>query len=172
MLSQDTHMTPQTFREQAGGIYRSNQPWSRLDSGDKRRLFWHFFFRSPNAGDTIYAGVDLKHLKQLQLCSIEHIIPRSYLDQALRQRPRRERNGASTNPFNLAPCHQRINQIRGNAPFDFDGDPLEQRFSVHMPSTHPQRPAPTTLCEPVLLPSPVPVPVQFQMMMGCLLVTS
>ena len=68
--------------------------------------------------------------------SIEHIIPKSFLLEVLEDQPHGHRHGATLNPFNLAPAHRKINRIRGDSPYDFDGDPLVKRFQVQFKSVH------------------------------------
>jgi endonuclease I len=65
-------------------------------------------------------------LYQKQRHSIEHIIPRDFLDRYLANKgvPRHVRYGATTNPFNFAPSERGLNAKRSNFPFGFNNDQI------------------------------------------------
>ena len=123
------------FLRLAGGIFESEASWKQIKSSQKKTLFWDFYTQADGAFG-IYCGAPLLELIKKNQYSIEHIIPKSYLYDALDMQPARLRNGATINPFNLAPAHRTLNRIRGDAPFDFDGDPIAKRFQVQFKSVH------------------------------------
>ena len=129
-------MDPQAFQELAGGIYQSSVHWKHKSSVDKRRKFWSFFQGSRGTAFSIYAGISVSELLKSNQYSIEHIIPRSYLDDNLRGSAKQIRCGATINPFNLAASHKRINARRGSSPFDYDDDPINKEFRTSFKSIH------------------------------------
>ena len=114
----------QDFIDLAGGIFQSEQHFSHWNSQDKWDGFWSFFFDERYGWvKSIYGHIPISELVQKQRHSIEHIIPRGFLDRYLthQHRPRQVRYGAVVNPFNLAPSDRRLNSKRSDFPFDFDG---------------------------------------------------
>ena len=119
-------MDEQGFRAKAGGVFTSHLPWGKWTSKQKKRYFWAFHAARRDEGRSIYAGLDIELLMGSGHYSIEHVVPRQLLEYALKGAPRKVRYGASVNPFNFAACHTRMNQARGHADFDMEGDPLEE----------------------------------------------
>lgn len=117
--------TRQDFIELAGGVFQSYKHFRQWSSDDKWEQFWSFFFDSAYGWVTsIYGSVPVDELYQKKKHSIEHIIPRDFLDRYLSRQhaPRHVRYGATVNPFNLAPSERGLNAKRSNFPFDLDGD--------------------------------------------------
>jgi len=95
-----------------------------MRSRDKNRLFWDFYRSEWARGTSLYAQTDVRRLRESKRHSIEHIVPRSMLKDALLSRSRRLCNGATCNPLNMAAVHRRLNRARGSAEFDFEMDPV------------------------------------------------
>ncbi len=108
------------FVRLAGGVYRSPRGWSRWTSRQKWEGFWAFW--TEHGGRSVYGGLNVRALVQRRHHSIEHVVPRAYLVDALADAPRGVRRGATVNPFNLAACHRRLNTARGDRWFAFDPD--------------------------------------------------
>lgn len=131
-------LTRQDFIEYAGGVYQSPLHYKQWSSTDKWQNFWSFFFDHEFGWVTsIYGTVPVNELYQKQHHSIEHLIPLDFLDRYLAKRrmPRHVRNGASVNPFNLAPSERGLNAKRSNFNFDWDGDNIVRPFNLEL---HPE----------------------------------
>lgn len=119
-------MTRQDFIDLAGGVFQSPKHFSQWDATDKWKNFWSFFFDTNNGWvPAIYGSVPVDELYQKQKHSIEHIVPRTFLDQYFATKPnipRNVRNGATVNPFNFAPSERGLNAKRSSFNFDMDGD--------------------------------------------------
>ena len=102
-------MDRQTFIHKAGGVFRSHKGWSWLTSREKRLHFWHLYQKHHPNSQTVYGQFPIHQLLHSKNHSIEHIIPCSVLKSKLKGSMFR---GASLNPFNLMPSHQRLNQLR------------------------------------------------------------
>ena len=114
-------MDRQTFIHKAGGVFRSHKGWSWLTSREKRLHFWQFYQKHHPNSQTVYGQFPIHQLLHSKSHSIEHIIPCSVLKSKLKGTMFR---GASLNPFNLIPSHQRLNQLRSSFNFDLDEDPV------------------------------------------------
>lgn len=114
-------MNRQTFINSAGGCYKQKKGWSWLGSRDKRLRFWLFFTRFHPQSGTVYGDFPIRQIIHSKAYSIEHVIPCSILKAHLNGQTC---NGASINPTNLMPAHQKLNLARGNSDFDFDGNPV------------------------------------------------
>jgi endonuclease/exonuclease/phosphatase family metal-dependent hydrolase len=120
-------ITRQDFVEYAGGVYQSPLHFKQWQSDDKWKRFWSFFFDTEHGWVTsIYGTSPVSELYQKQRHSIEHIIPRDFLDRYLANKgvPRHVRYGATTNPFNFAPSERGLNAKRSNFPFGFNNDQI------------------------------------------------
>ncbi len=132
----------QDFIDLAGGIYQSRKHFRQLSSSDKWQQFWSFFFDSEHGYVTsIYGMVPVSELYQKQRHSIEHLIPRDFLDRYLTRKrlPRHVRFGATVNPFNFAPSERGLNAKRSNFNFDLDGDEIVRPDDIKL---HPESFAP------------------------------
>ncbi|MGB5598025.1 MAG: endonuclease/exonuclease/phosphatase family protein [Thiothrix litoralis] len=130
----DIH-TRQDFVQYAGGVYQSHHHFKQWDSGDKWKNFWSFFFDNEYGWVTsIYGTLPVNELYQKQHHSIEHIIPRDFLDRYLARKraPRHVRNGATVNPFNFAPSERGLNAKRSNFPFDMDDDRIVRPYNLEL----------------------------------------
>lgn len=128
-------ITRQDFVEYAGGIYQSPKHFKHWSSEDKWDNFWSFFFDTSYGWVTaVYGTVPVNELFQKQRHSIEHIIPRDFLDRYLSHKgmPRNVRYGATVNPFNFAPAERSLNAKRGNFPFDMDGDQIVRPLQLDL----------------------------------------
>ncbi|WP_020561204.1 endonuclease [Thiofilum flexile] len=127
-------MTRQDFIDLAGGIFQSAKHFSQWDAKDKWEHFWSFFFDTEHGWvPAIYGITPVDELYQKQRHSIEHIIPRTFLDQYFATKPdvpRNVRNGASVNPFNFAPSERGLNAKRSSFAFDMDGDRVIRPFNL------------------------------------------
>jgi hypothetical protein len=128
--------TRQDFVEYAGGVFQSHKHFKQWDSSDKWRHFWSFFFDNAYGWVTsIYGTMPINELYQKQRHSIEHVIPRDFLDRYLAHKgvPRHVRNGATVNPFNFAPSERGLNAKRSNFAFDMDDDHIvrPQQMELH-----------------------------------------
>jgi len=129
-------MNRQQFQALANGIYTSKDHWKHKSSEEKHRQFWDFHHKLPGQTFSIYAGVPVTTLIKQKQYSIEHIVPRSYLEEHLQECQTNIRYGATVNPFNLAAAHQRLNARRGSADFDYDDDPINKSFCTPFRSIH------------------------------------
>ncbi|WGZ92458.1 MAG: endonuclease [Candidatus Thiothrix putei] len=126
-------LTRQDFVAYAGGVFQAREHFKQWDSTAKWKNFWSFFFDNEYGWVTsIYGTVPINELYQKQHHSIEHIIPRDFLDRYLtyKNAPRHVRNGASTNPFNFAPSERGLNAKRSNFNFDLDGDKIVRPYNL------------------------------------------
>ena len=129
-------MQKEIFQQLAGGIFHSSEHWKHLSSEQKQQRFWAFHTKLDRNTFSLYAGVSVKTLLRQKQYSIEHIIPRSYLEDHLINEPHTLRFGATVNPFNLAASHKRINARRGSAQFDFDDDAINKIYCTPFRSIH------------------------------------
>lgn len=133
-LDTETVMTRQDFIDLAGGVFQSPKHFSQWDAREKWENFWSFFFDTAHGWvPAIYGTVPVDELYQKQRHSIEHIIPRTFLDQYLATKPhipRNVRNGATVNPFNFAPSERGLNAKRSSFAFDMDGDRVVRPFNL------------------------------------------
>lgn len=126
-------LTRQDFVVYAGGVYQSREHFKQWDSATKWKNFWSFFFDNEYGWVTsVYGTLPVNELYQKQHHSIEHLIPRDFLDRYLAHKnvPRYVRNGASTNPFNFAPSERGLNAKRSNFNFDLDGDTIVRPYNL------------------------------------------
>ena len=123
------------FIEMAGGVYQSRQSYRQLKSQDKWKRFWSFFF-DENFGwvKSVYGSIPVDTLVQKKRHTIEHIVPRSFLQEYLiRKRiPRNVRFGAETNPFNWVPADRKLNSSRSSFQFDFQDDKVVRPEQIHL----------------------------------------
>jgi endonuclease I len=124
------------FRRTAGGTYHSTKHWKHLSSEDKHKRFWSFHRSNYGKSFSIYAGVSIATLLREKQYSIEHIVPRSYIDSHLSNCTTEIQYGATINPFNLVASHKRINARRGSASFDFDEDLVKKSYCTRFSSVH------------------------------------
>jgi endonuclease/exonuclease/phosphatase family metal-dependent hydrolase len=113
------------FIETAGGVYQSRNSYRQLKSRDKWDRFWSFFFDTDYGWvKSVYGSIPVDTLVQKKRHTIEHIVPRSFLQEYLiRKRvPRNVRFGAETNPFNWVPADRQLNSSRSSFQFDFEND--------------------------------------------------
>ncbi|EIJ32950.1 endonuclease [Thiothrix nivea] len=128
-------VTRQDFVEYAGGVFQSYKHFKQWSSEDKWKNFWSFFFDSEYGWVTsIYGTVPVSELYQKQRHSIEHVIPRDFLDRYLARKgvPRHVRNGATVNPLNFAPSERGLNAKRSNFRFDLDGDQIVRPYHMEL----------------------------------------
>ena len=120
-------MTPDAVRDafvaRAGGVFTYHRAWHHLASREKHALLWEYYGSADTRGDpALYSGASVHELRAQRRHSIEHVVPRAVLRRWLGDARRRVRNGACANPLNLTAEDSRINSLRGDAPFDLDGD--------------------------------------------------
>ncbi|PID47816.1 MAG: endonuclease I [Proteobacteria bacterium] len=123
------------FIEIAGGVYQSHKSYRQFKSQDKWKHFWAFFFDTNHGWvKSIYGSIPVSTLVQKKRHTIEHVIPRSFLQEYLiRKRiPRSIRFGAETNPFNLLPADRTLNSHRSSFQFDFNGDKVVRPEKIHL----------------------------------------
>lgn len=128
-------VTRQDFVEYAGGVFQSHLHFRQWSSEDKWKYFWSFFFDTEYGWVTsIYGTVPVSELYQKQRHSIEHIIPRDFLDRYLARKgaPRHVRYGATINPFNLAPSERGLNAKRSNFGFDFEDNHIVRPYHMEL----------------------------------------
>lgn len=136
-------VTRDDFVQYAGGIFQSPKHFKHWNSTDKWENFWSFFFDSSYGWvSAVYGSVPISELYQKQRHSIEHVIPRDFLDRYLSHKgmPRNVRYGATVNPFNMVPAERTLNAKRGNFPFDMDGNQIVR--PIHL-ALHPEQYAAT-----------------------------
>ena len=124
------------FIRQSGGVYRSRRSWGRWSSRHKAHNFWSFFRRPEGKAFSIYSGIPVRDLLRERQYSIEHIVPKTYLEQQLFER--HIRNGATKNPFNFAAAHSVINARRGARAFDLDNDVVVKEYCTRFYSIDQQ----------------------------------
>ncbi|RVU84824.1 endonuclease I [Leucothrix sargassi] len=130
-----TECERQAFIEMAGGVYQSRQSYRQLKSQDKWQRFWSFFFDTEHGWvKSVYGSIPVDTLVQKKRHTIEHIVPRSFLQEYLiRKRiPRNVRFGAETNPFNWVPADRTLNSRRSSFQFDFEGDKVVRPEHIHL----------------------------------------
>ncbi len=137
LLSKESYKlaTRQDFIDLAGGVFQSSKHYQQWSSNDKWEQFWAFFFDTAHGWVTsIYGSMPVSELYQKQNHSIEHIIPREFLDRylALKHLPRHVRYGATVNPFNFAPSERGLNAKRSNFAFDFEGDKIVRPLNLEL----------------------------------------
>lgn len=126
------------FLHYAGGILQSDKHFRHWGSHDKWQNFWAFFFDTQHGWvNSIYGTIPVDELYQKKHHSIEHIIPRDFLDRYLTHKnaPRYIRYGASINPFNFAPSERGLNTKRSNFPFDLEDDKIIRPYRLEL---HPE----------------------------------
>ncbi|MEC8379093.1 MAG: endonuclease [Myxococcota bacterium] len=128
-------MDRKSFIQKSGGVFRSAKGWSWLSSREKRLNFWVFYRQFYPQGKTIYGPFPIRKILHNKTYSIEHIIPVSTLKSHLKGSMMR---GASLNPFNLVPSHQKLNQARGRRDFDLDNDRVAEwpKWLLKTPQSH------------------------------------
>jgi len=128
-------MTRQEFIELAGGVYQNHESYRGWKSRDKWENFWEFFFDN-NYGwvKSVYGAIPIDELYQKRRHSIEHIIPKSFLKDYLKQKgvPHNVRNGATVNPLNFVAAERGLNSKRSNFPFDMDDDEIKRPFKIDL----------------------------------------
>lgn len=120
------------FREQAGGVYKSNQDYEDFDSRDKYENFWSFFLdRDFGWVRSVYANIPIENLYR-NGHSIEHVVPKSALRDRLQDagQPRDIIKGARTNPLNFMAAYNRLNSLRSNREFDSEADSIVRSSRV------------------------------------------
>ncbi len=123
------------FIEMAGGVYLSRKSYRQFKSKDKWNHFWSFFFDTDHGWvKSVYGSIPVDTLVQKKRHTIEHIVPRSFLQEYLiRKRiPRNVRFGAETNPFNLVPADRTLNSRRSSFQFDFNDDKVVRPEKIHL----------------------------------------
>ncbi len=128
-------ITRAEFIRRSGGVYESAVSYEQWSSSEKWNRFWAFFFEADYQNVTsLYGEIPVSKLRNHRRLSIEHIIPRSILRQALEQHNASLAfmNGATTNPFNLAPSDRFLNKTRASFPFDLQGDRVHRPFDIYM----------------------------------------
>lgn len=123
------------FIELAGGVYQSRKNYRQFKSKDKWNHFWSFFFDTNHGWvKSVYGSIPVDTLVQKKRHTIEHIVPRSFLQEyLLRKRiPRNVRFGAETNPFNLVPADRKLNSKRSSFQFDFNDDKVIRPEKIHL----------------------------------------
>lgn len=123
------------FIELSGGVYQSRKSYRQFKSKDKWDHFWSFFFDTDHGWvKSVYGSIPVDTLVQKKRHTIEHIVPRSFLQEYLiRKRiPRNIRFGAETNPFNLVPADRTLNSRRSSFQFDFNNDKVIRPEKIHL----------------------------------------
>ena len=128
-------MSRSEFLEQAGGVFQSEFDYDHWSGTEKWENFWAFFLDEDYGWVTsLYGEISINKLRRHHRHSIEHIIPRSTLVKFLSKTDVNQYvlNGATTNPFNLAPSDRYLNKTRSNVPFDLDGDRVNRPFDIYL----------------------------------------
>lgn len=123
------------FIEMAGGVYQSRKSYRQFKSQDKWDHFWSFFFDTNHGWvKSVYGSIPVSTLMQKKRHTIEHIVPRSFIQEYLiRKRiPRNVRFGAETNPLNLVPADRTLNSQRSSFQFDFNDDKVVRPEKIHL----------------------------------------
>ncbi|MBX2857758.1 MAG: endonuclease [Cellvibrionaceae bacterium] len=118
-------LTRAEFIDLAGGVFHASKKYKHWRGSDKWNHFWSFFFDNNHGYvKSVYGAIPVDELYQKRRHSIEHIIPKSFLNKYLRQKrsARFLRYGASVNPFNFIPADRALNASRSNFAFDFKLD--------------------------------------------------
>lgn len=123
------------FIAHAGGVYESRTSWRDWSGRDKYDNYWMFYFDADYGWvKSVYGQIPVSELYQRQRYSIEHIIPRSFLDPYMASKGvlNSVRYGASTNPLNFAASERGLNSSRSSFPFDMDGDTVLRPFRIDL----------------------------------------
>lgn len=128
-------MTPDAVRDafvaRAGGVFTYHRAWHHLASREKHALLWDYYASGYASGvAALYSGASVDALRAQRRHSIEHVVPRAVLRRWLGDARRRVRNGACANPLNLAAEDARLNSLRGDVPFDLDGDAVRDAARI------------------------------------------
>lgn len=125
----------QTFIDMAGGVYQASRGYHSWSRSDKWKNFWSFYFDTQHGWvKSIYGKIPVSDLYQRKNHTIEHVVPRSFLEKYLRRKrvPKHVRYGATVNPFNFVPAERDLNSGRSNFQFDFEGDEVVRPFRIHL----------------------------------------
>ncbi len=131
----ESELERQKFIELAGGVYQSRRSYRQFKSNDKWEHFWSFFFDTDRGWvKSVYGSIPVDTLVQKKRHTIEHIVPRSFLQEyLLSQRiPRNVRFGADTNPLNWIPADRTLNSRRSSFQFDFNDDKVVRPKEIHL----------------------------------------
>ena len=123
------------FIERAGGVYQSRVGYRQFKSNDKWEHFWSFFFDTDRGWvKSVYGSIPVDTLVQKKRHTIEHIVPRSFLQEYLisKRIPRSIRFGADTNPLNWVPADRSLNSRRSSFQFDFNDDKVVRPKQIHL----------------------------------------
>ena len=123
------------FIEEAGGVYQSRRSYRQFKSDDKWEHFWAFFFDTDRGWvKSVYGSIPVDTLVQKKRHTIEHIIPRSFINEYLMSQrvPRNIRFGAETNPLNWVPAERALNSRRSSFQFDFNDDKVVRPKQIHL----------------------------------------
>jgi len=123
-------MNRKHFISLAGGVHLSNKNYDDWNGRDRYEHFWGFFEGNNLSMPSIYQGISVRDLFDYDEFSIEHILPMGFIYRHMKSQNRKIRDGASTNPFNMAACHRDVNRARGNSPFDLDGDQVKLAYDL------------------------------------------
>jgi len=121
-------MNRKEFLRLAGGVHLSNHNYDDWNGRNRYEYFWGFFEGNNRNAPSIYKGIAVRDLFDAEEFSIEHILPMDFVYNHMKSQNRKIRNGASTNPFNMAACHRDVNRARGSSPFDLDGDSIALHY--------------------------------------------
>jgi hypothetical protein len=135
-------MNKEQFIKIAGGVYKSKKDYEYWDGSDKKTNFWDFFNGQIITKEgtieydkeilSFYGGIPVETLIERDIHSIEHIIPKDFLNKYLKKRYYTIRRGATINPFNFAPCHRTLNTVRSTFPYDFEGDKVTTQHKTSL----------------------------------------
>ena len=123
------------FIQEAGGVYQSRMNYRQFKSNDKWEHFWSFFFDTNHGWvKSVYGSIPVDTLVQKKRHTIEHIVPRSFLQEyMINQRiPRNIRFGADTNPLNWVPADRTLNSQRSSFQFDFNDDKVVRPRQIYL----------------------------------------
>lgn len=118
-----------------GGVYESRDSWRNWRGSDKYDNYWAFYFDKEYGWvKSVYGRVPVSELYQKQRYSIEHIVPRSFLNAYLKSRGAAQsvRYGAVVNPLNFAAAERGLNSARSSFAFDMDGDEVVRPFRLDL----------------------------------------
>lgn len=120
------------FIQQAGGVFTAEMGYHDWAGAEKWDNFWAFFSDTQHQWvPSLYGEIPISTLRKHRRHSIEHIIPRSTLEDILGA-DTLHFNGASTNPFNMAPSDRFLNKTRSSFPFDLEGDRVDSPFDIYL----------------------------------------
>ncbi|MGB1311934.1 MAG: endonuclease, partial [Leucothrix sp.] len=123
------------FIELAGGVYQSRLSYRQFKSNDKWAHFWSFFFDTNHGWvKSVYGSIPVDTLVQKKRHTIEHIVPRSFLQEYMisKRIPRNVRFGADTNPLNWVPADRTLNSQRSSFQFDFNDDKVIRPREIYL----------------------------------------